>query len=402
LNFGKTNFVSAHFDNTVNFRLASFGAKADFSDARFDSAANFKHARFEDEADFSGTQFNNMADFGGAQFKGEADFSGAQFDSSANFDFFGHFAGVANFESAKFNRRVGFDDTGFTNGANFRHTKFNGEGSFYFTIFHGEVDFRNVQFDNLRLTRAKIKGKLMPGSNDGQKFDFTRAIFSPEARLELHELVELKIQPEKLKYILLENELGYFLKKDIIENLKSKSFPNDNGAQFEPDYIFAKSTIYQAQADEYTENRWHEISKWPKWIGNTLYYWTMGLGYRPFRLIWWALGIVIIYTGIFMKKMRERVNEYITGNFETKQRSTNENGEKPPPGFWESLLNCAYFSVMLFFTFRLKGNILTFFNGREKRLVVSEWLLGFFVYVAFLTLSKAGSILHNPKELFVG
>jgi len=57
---------------------------------------------------------------------------------------------------------------------------------------------------------------------------------------------------------------------------------------------------------------------------------------------------------------------------------------------------------MVFFTFRLKRDILTFFDAKEKRLIVGEWVTGFLVYVAFLTLLKSGSILHNLKELFCG
>jgi hypothetical protein len=56
----------------------------------------------------------------------------------------------------------------------------------------------------------------------------------------------------------------------------------------------------------------------------------------------------------------------------------------------------------VFFTFRLKREILIFFDAKEKRVIVFEWLLGFGGYVAFLLGSKSGSILHNLKELFVG
>ena len=66
------------------------------------------------------------------------------------------------------------------------------------------------------------------------------------------------------------------------------------------------------------------------------------------------------------------------------------------------MINCVYFSCTMFFTFRLKMDVLTFFNYREKRIVVFQWVLGFTVYVAFLTLAKSGSILHTLRSLFVG
>ena len=57
---------------------------------------------------------------------------------------------------------------------------------------------------------------------------------------------------------------------------------------------------------------------------------------------------------------------------------------------------------MTLFTFRLKRDILTFFNSREKKVIISEWLLGFLIYIAFLTLAKAGSILQRLKDMFLG
>lgn len=215
----------------------------------------------------------------------------------------------------------------------------------------------------------------------------------------LVDLVELNIQPEKFKYISFGYDLDYFLKKDIIENLKSNNFANDKSAQFELDYIFAKSTMYQEQTGEYVENKWCEFWKWPKWFGNTIYYLTMGLGYRPFRLIYWVLVIIIIYTAFFAKKLPGRINAYISN---PDAHSTGEEKKEVHLSLWETLLNCAYFSVMVFFTFRLKRDILIFFDAKEKGLIVGEWVVDFLVYVAFLTLSKSGSILHNLKELFVG
>ncbi len=57
---------------------------------------------------------------------------------------------------------------------------------------------------------------------------------------------------------------------------------------------------------------------------------------------------------------------------------------------------------MVFFTFRLKQKIFTFFNARERKIIVTQWVLGFAVYLAFLTLAKSGSILQQLKTLFVG
>ena len=67
-----------------------------------------------------------------------------------------------------------------------------------------------------------------------------------------------------------------------------------------------------------------------------------------------------------------------------------------------TFMSCLYFSAMIFFTFRFKKDLLTFFSGREKYAIGLEWVLGFGVYLAFLLGAKSGSILHQLKTLFVG
>lgn len=399
--FPSVNFIGTHFNETANFSYSNFDSDAVFNGSQFNGEADFRLAHFYQRAEFMRVHFCCSANFWYIHFDSLADFRSSHFSGAAKFNF-SHFTSIVDFSNAQFDTIAEFVGTHFTGIANFNKARFSNLADFRIAQFDGVADFRNALMDTLLITRAVIRGIFLLGSNSGQHLDFTRGNFYPPARVELHDLVEIKMQAEKLKYISLSDTLNYFLKKDIIQNLKDKSFKDDKGTHFELDYIFSKSIMYQDQTGEYKTNRWYQIRKWPKWFINTLYDLTMGLGYRPFRLILWALGIVIVYTGIFMRKIRSRINEYINLNFESKQNLRNENEEKPPLSFWESLLNCAYFSVMMFFTFRLKGNLLTFFNGREKRLVVSEWLLGFFVYIAFLTLSKAGSILHNLKELFVG
>lgn len=217
-----------------------------------------------------------------AQFYGEAYFRGVRFD------------GVADFGHAHFNSEASFGGARFEKLADFSCAYFDSVVSFWSVHFNSDVDLTSARFDGLFLERARIAGEFRVGEfrfvpDNRQEFDFTRTIFLPSAKLVLHELVELNIQPEKLKYI---------------------SNPDLTSAGEE------KKEVYLS--------------------------------------------------------------------------------------LWESLLNCAYFSVMLFFTFRLKRDILTFFDAKEKKLIVAEWVIGFLVYVAFLTLSKSGSILHNLKELFVG
>ncbi|MFB3131759.1 MAG: hypothetical protein ACE10K_04475, partial [Rhodothermales bacterium] len=186
--------------------------------------------------------------------------------------------------------------------------------------------------------------------------------------------------------------------------LKEESFPGTAQAKerFELDYIFDKSTMYQKQSSRYERYPFYHPSAWPDF----LYYLLMGLGYRPFKIFIWAGAFVALFAVFYLLKMPDRINTYLT----------NEKGVfkvRSKVGKWtftrfryrhltNTVINCVYFSCTMFFTFRLKKDVLTFFNHREKRIVVFQWVLGFAVYVAFLTLAKSGSILHTLRSLFVG
>jgi hypothetical protein len=243
-------------------------------------------------------------DFAGGDFKSDVRFFQVRFDSLARF-FLVNFDSVANFSEAEFNSLVDFRDSKFGDYLIFRNARINGTFLLGTNVFPSEYE----TFSTLSTRRT-------------QSFDFSQTTFLSKARLELHDLVELKIQREKFDHISFADTLNYFLKKDIIENLKSKSFPNDKSAQFELEYILAKSTMYQEPSGTYAENHWYEIWKWHKWIGATTYYLTMGLGYRPFRLICWFVVIVIIYTAIYVKKIPGRINAYIANH------GSNSSGEK--------------------------------------------------------------------------
>jgi len=351
--FKIANFAGANFQTTAYFGGSLFFCDANFYRANFHDDADFMMAYFEDQADFKNTKFHNFTYFFGAKFFAEANFVGAQFDSLPDFE------------------------------------------------------------------RSYIGDEFHIGSKEDQKFDFTRTNFSPQAKLILCELTEINIQTEKIKYISLSKTLTYSLKRLIIDHLKEKSFPDNSKAKFELEYIFEKSTLYQEKRDllisdgsgyvessyYISENEWYYFWKWPKWFITTLYYITMGMGYRPFRLAWWVLGFIILFTFVYYLWMPGQINTYIAKGDERKTTSGSRRKRKrrtAHPHFTDTILNCFYFSSMMFFTFRLKRDILTFFSTKEKRVVVGEWFIGLIIYISFLTLSKSGSILHTLKSLFLG
>lgn len=242
-------------------------------------------------------------------------------------------------------------------------------------------------------------------SSSLQRYDFMRANLIPAGKLNpgskiiLYGPVDLKIQLEKLEFVELCDTLSYYAKKDIISVLKDKSFERNKAAWFEIDYLFAKSTMYQKVSTKYEKySVFHPIT-WLKFIYNA----TMGLGFRPFRLIYWVILLIVGYGVFYMIKIPDRINEYIRKEKVWVKNTRRQKKINEPLQSWSStIINSLYFSSMVFFTFRLKRDILTFFNDNEKRIIVFQWFIGFMVYVAFLTLSKAGSILQNLKDLFIG
>ena len=57
---------------------------------------------------------------------------------------------------------------------------------------------------------------------------------------------------------------------------------------------------------------------------------------------------------------------------------------------------------MLFFTIRLKKEILISFGMRDKCIIIIEWMIGLIIYISFFYFAKEGSILHTVKSLFLG
>jgi len=348
---------------------------------------------------YGGTQDNSRKAYGMSKtplnFTSLADFRGAQFDS------------LADFRDAKFGSLVYFGGAQFNSGITFRGARFDKSGLVEFSLTTirdtvrignmGSADIQNYDF---------LRAKLLPASKhviaaDTAKNIPGKIIQYPGAKILISGPVNLKIQLEKFKFITIVDTLNYFAKKDIISTLRDISFAGDRfkTERFELDYTFAKLTLHQKESVNFEEYAALNPITWGRFLYNA----TMGLGYRPFRWVWWILVIVISYSIFFILKMPERINQYIGKEDEQNKNPRRKSSAKPKPTpISETIINSFYFSAMVLFTFRLKRDILTFFNANEKRIIVSEWLLGFLIYLAFLTLAKSGSILHTLKNLFLG
>ena len=392
-----SNFINSRVMKAADFKGTVFQQKVDFVAARFMDSTCFKDAQFMGAADFSDARFNKQADFQESIFHNSAEFRDVVFEQDASFALTSvkkqtqfdrsHFKGVASFSYARFDSVVSFGYAKFYDKVNFRGTQ----------LGHA-IDFREAWFLEKAIvdfTSAQIKQDVLLGSartDEFQKYDFRLAVLLNHAKIVLFNPVQLQIQHEKIRYITLPDHLDYFTKKVIIEGTKQASFEGSNydKQRFELDYVFAKSTMYQDKTTVPVELKWYHITKWPKWAGNTIYLWTMGLGYRPFRIIYWMLGIIVLFAVFYLIFFPAKINQYV---FEDKDKQAQ---------MTDTIINCLFFSFNLFFTFRLKREIVTFFEAGQKRLILIEWVLGFVSYIAFIALAKSGSILHSLKILFMG
>ncbi|MCI0612440.1 pentapeptide repeat-containing protein, partial [bacterium] len=318
----------------------------------FDFGVYFNDAHFENSVNFTSTGFGGFIQFEKAIFRKEASFASSTFSTTAEFD------------HAIFYHRTDFSGAIFSQKVNFRGAQ-----------FWGELDLYQCKIETIDLELAELHDKVFIGSKPAIKFDLTRTYFSEESEIVLLDLVDLIIQPEKVGYVSY-GGVSYNLKRLIHDNLMS-NYQDDKNIKFELEYLFAKSTMYQTPSDKPIENKWYQAWKWPGWLLTTLYFLTMGLGYRPFWLAYWAIGLTILFTFLYWKKFPEMICNYVNKNFGN--AASHDEGEKSLDRFG-TLLNCAYFSTMVLFTFRLKGDILTSFNSKQKKLIVTQWVTGLLIY----------------------
>ena len=331
-----------------------------------------------------------MARFHSANFSGYTEFWGVEFalDNECDQKFMNT---CHNFGHSSFQGPARFDEVIFRGNVNFGWAHFESDVSFEDAIFYEEANFVGTKFDSVADFSSVLFTDIHFGGNDENTIDLRFAIPLPDAQIVLSGNSHLLIHPDKIKYLKLSKYLSWDEKYATIEELKSRTFPNDNEAKNELDYLFRKSTMHQDYySDIFSDPQWY-LAKY--WINN-VYYITMGFGYRPFRIFIWAAIMIVIFGIIYLYKMPEKIYQFILMEHKVDKRRVKKTPQLP-------LANCLYFSVMIFFTFRLNRLVLTFFSKNEQVLILTQWVLGFIVYLSFILFSKKGSVLAAVKDLFV-
>jgi uncharacterized protein YjbI with pentapeptide repeats len=443
----RVDSVLLTFRGPANFRGATFDSEAAFGGMTFCTSAFFSLVTFHSVASFGYTTFDSVAHFAGAEFDGLADFQGALFDNWASFEnvkFHGQARFGAGFlkslEERDLFSLVGMSvTTTFHSRVFFRGAMFDSLADFRWARFYGPVDFRWARFFSAAksdFSFAEITNKIILGMKESdqiQRFDFTRTILLdsgklriepdsarglpariikyPGAKIVMYGPVDLKIQLERFKFLQLANHIDYYSKRDIISVLKDTSFSDQRFAKerFELDYIFAKSTMYQDQLPYYAQNKWYQIWKWPKWIGNFIYYITMGLGYRPLRLFWVLLFAFIVSTIGLYKWFSQPIDLYIRNKFRQgdfieklylKSKRPRRPRRRTTFTHYDSFINSMYFSFKYLIGIRFSPDVLAQFEIKLKALLMFEWIIGKAVYIAFFLLSaraffETGSLFYS-------
>lgn len=477
--YGCANFSLARFYGGVEFDSVSFYRETNFDRTQFQILANFNDSRFCGPATFRSAQFNNWTVFQNADFLSKVDFRHTKFKGWALFHC-SNFENRAMFWDTKFDSVATFSFARFQNGADFGHAEFKNGANFLLTTFDSLVSFNRAQFDEttgfinakvldtLSFVNAKSKNGVVldfafatiyspilignsPMHNsvnsDIASFDFSFTHFKKKGnhlvrdtiydcnRSDLIEKVigpipiqtdggkivlcgpaKIRLSHEQFAYLALHDGLAYLTKKYIIQFLKDSSYSEEKHARerFELDYLFERSTMNQRVG---TEFGWEDpFTRFRRW----LYDITLGIGYRPFRLLYW-IGFTILAFAIFYyraypdsvsmflakepgKTLHESPGDANSAKVESYQvfsidTLTSPLFRMPDRDKFQQFIDCLYFSSMLFFSIRLKRDVLICFSRAQIRTIAAEYVVGLLAYAYFLYFAKSGSILHTLRSL---
>jgi hypothetical protein len=153
--------------------------------------------------------------------------------------------------------------------------------------------------------------------------------------------------------------------------LKNCSFKSDIDKKVirELDYLFELSVMYQKVSSKYGQYHFYHPKVWEKFF----YYHVMGLGYKPVKLLKWAGLIIFLSFLLYFAFFNELVNQHFDREY-SKPIDKLEFGAI-------SLLNCFYFSCIMFFSLKIKTTDILLFPKWGKCLIISEKVFGILTYV---------------------
>jgi uncharacterized protein YjbI with pentapeptide repeats len=286
---GNADFAFAVFDDLAVFRESTFEAAADFRSAQFRSVARFGDTAFNRASSFSEVIFAGTALFPRVVFTRDAEFSDAVFAGVSDFRdaFFqrgkfvnANLVGRAEFGGALINQELDFSGTRFGSDALFIHTVFGirpphfGKGvpalQFGYAVVGGRIDLQDAE-----LKRSADFNVVSAGS-----MSFDGITYDPASKLLMTEVGATDVS----------------LDLADVRHLKAGSSAEARAILHTAEET-AKSAGNLGLAND-LHYRIQEIARgddvWPRRIADHAFYRTVaGYFVRPFRPLYWLLGLVI-------------------------------------------------------------------------------------------------------------
>ncbi len=175
---GKVNFNNTFFLNTLDAIGAEFAGNTEWSQTRFSLMAQFNSAKFKAVTQFRGSIFYQKANFNRAEFQDSVNFTGSTFANSGSFHQT-QWQKLANFSRVQWLGNADFSQGQFGDRLLFTNDKFNQSLFLIGANFSQLASFRDAEF---------AKPVNLRGASIISKVDFSDAIFSPEAYVNVAEL----------------------------------------------------------------------------------------------------------------------------------------------------------------------------------------------------------------------
>jgi uncharacterized protein YjbI with pentapeptide repeats len=424
-------FSEAKFFGETDFTVATFHWFAFFLKARFPKGfggGNFLRTRFNGEAIFSGATFEGLARFVGTRFQGLGSFSDATFNDQVHFAGGTRFDDVASFRRAKFIRAdlipypgttprppVVFGGVIFAGDAHFAQAEFNHvsfaplegleveQGTD--TVFRQKADFRGVTCSSIDLRRVSF----------GTALDLTGATLGTRPHLTEIDLsqADMNLKWEQL----VENGRPKFVWQNVFEDgqLKRRNATDTESVQSRRDETkffaflatleekFTKAgQLSDAAEVSYlaSDLRRRQRSSIGQVTDTILLKWIYGYGVSPWNQVVLSFLIIVIFSFFYRKPgvikpssqpIRLRIAEIPIDSSPAPHTSIDSSETKQSR--IRRYLRGLWFSAAVFLKIGF-GNLWA--DRRYAALVVTEWIIGLFVWALFLVnLSNRWPLLHR-------
>jgi uncharacterized protein YjbI with pentapeptide repeats len=303
---------SSTFEKDFSASHAVFNGSEDILHAHFKQSADFSFSAFGDLLDMTATQFINGGEFGGDVFRKKADFDSVEFDKpsiadvdAADFSY-ASAAGEFYFGDAKVFGRANFDFARFETNCNFQHLHM--EANFDFTgavvgsaaYFTAATFFNGADFVDGHVGTAVFTDAEFESSVDLRHFAYLNISLShsePQSNW-----LRWLGNPEEV-----DNDWPRVFRMQMPYDREPFSrlerFYRSEGQDDIADQVYLESRNRERREVLWPRGRSRFLpTQWLRWFADRLYGLLVNYGIRPYRLVLWAIMILMAGTWVFRRK----------------------------------------------------------------------------------------------------